>query len=435
MNYSEIIKNIENREGKRKSYDFKRMRSLLSILNNPHIGLKYLHIAGTNGKGSTSSFLYNILKSGGYKVGLYTSPHLERYTERIIINGREISEDDFVKLSEKVINAEKKIISEFEMLTYFEFITAVGFLYFKENDCDYCVLEVGMGGLSDSTNVIETKDKILSVITPISMDHMQYLGDTIEEITNQKIGIIGEGVLCTSSNRNSHIEDLVAKKAKEKNAPFYDLNDIKVENLEIDDRHTKFDVLFKDEKMENLKTNMIGYYQLDNATVSILSILELRDMGLLNISNDSIRDGLLNTNWPGRMERISENPTVILDGAHNFDGILRLTESLKLFKYKKLTIITSILDDKEHEKMLHEFAKYSNEIIIVDLSTNRKTNLNTLKDEATKYSSNVLIINSLEEAIEIAVKNSSKDDLIVIAGSLYLVSETKELINSVLKKA
>ncbi|RVU54907.1 bifunctional folylpolyglutamate synthase/dihydrofolate synthase [Anaerosphaera multitolerans] len=435
MNFKEVIKNIESREGKRKSYDFKRMKSLLRYLDNPHLGVKYLHVAGTNGKGSTSKFLYSIINSGDYKVGLYTSPHLERYTERIVVNDREISEEDFTSLSIKVLKAEEKIIDDFEMLTYFEFITAVGFLYFKENKCDYCVLEVGMGGLSDSTNVVETQDKILSVITPISMDHMQFLGNTIEEIAHQKTGIIREGVLCTSSNTDPEIRRIVKEKALEKNAPFYDLSDLEILNLEIDKSGSKFDLKFKDEILKDLEIKMVGYYQLDNAALSIMSIMELRNRNLLSLSDEEIRAGVKRAFWPGRMEKIRENPLVLLDGAHNFDGILRLTESFKLFKYEKLTIITSILDDKEHEKMIHEFSKYADKLIIVDLSTSRKTELTVLLEEANKYMSNVSIISSLKEAIDIAVNNSTSKDMIVISGSLYLVSETKELINKSFKDA
>ncbi|WP_036729111.1 bifunctional folylpolyglutamate synthase/dihydrofolate synthase [Peptoniphilus mikwangii] len=433
MKFSDVILNIESREGKRKSYDFSRMRALLKVLNNPHDGLKYLHVAGTNGKGSTSNFLYNILMSEGYIVGLYTSPHLERYNERIMINGNEISDEDFTRLGKIVIEAEKQILDEFEVMTYFEFITAMAFLYFREKNCDYCVLEVGMGGLSDSTNVVAPKDKLMSFITPISMDHMQYLGDTVEEIAEQKAGIIVKNVDVVSSNKNKSVVEILKNKAERENAQYYDLDDVKIENLIIDDRGSEYTIKFKDETISNLKINLSGYYQLENSALTVMGVMELRNKGLLKISDESIRNGLKNTFWAGRMERVNDSPMIILDGAHNFDGIQRLTENFRLFNYNKLYIITSILNDKEHDKMLLEFSKYADEIVLVSLETKRKTELDILREEAQKYCENVKVIDNLKLAIKDVINVSKRNDLIVIAGSLYLVSDTRKIIKEILK--
>lgn len=433
MTLNELIQNLESREGKRKSYDFSRMRALLEELSNPHLNQKYIHIAGTNGKGSTSNFIYNILKAEGYKVGIYTSPHLERYNERIVIDNEEISDEDFIRLSVKVLTAENKIKNQFESLTFFELITAVAFLYFKENNCDYSVLEVGMGGLSDSTNVIDEKDTLASIITPISMDHTQFLGNTIEEIATQKAGIIKQKTLVTTSNKDGKILNVLKNTAKEKNADFYDLDDLQIENIIINDKGSKYDLKFKNEEIKDLEIKLLGYYQMYNSALSVMTILELRNKGLLKIHDKSIRRGLLNTFWAGRMEVVSESPKVILDGAHNFDGIKNLTENFKLFNYNKLFIIASILDDKEHDKMLEELSKYANEIILVGLHTKRKSNLDILKEEANKNNVNVEIIEDLKIAIEKTLEKADKNDLIIISGSLYLVSETKELIGDILK--
>ncbi|EFI41319.1 folylpolyglutamate synthase/dihydrofolate synthase family protein [Peptoniphilus sp. oral taxon 386] len=433
MKFSDVILNIESREGKRKSYDFSRMRALLKVLNNPHDGLKYLHVAGTNGKGSTSNFLYNILISEGYIVGLYTSPHLERYNERIMINGNEISDEDFTRLGKIVIDAEKQILDEFEVMTYFEFITAMAFLYFREKNCDYCVLEVGMGGLSDSTNVVAPKDKLMSFITPISMDHMQYLGNTVEEIAEQKAGIIVKNVDVVSSNKNKSVVEILKNKAERENAQYYDLDDVKIENLIIDDRGSEYTIKFKDETISNLKINLSGYYQLENSALTVMGVMQLRNKGLLKISDESIRNGLKNTFWAGRMERVNDSPMIILDGAHNFDGIQRLTENFRLFNYNKLYIITSILNDKEHDKMLLEFSKYADEIVLVSLETKRKTELDILREEAQKYCENVKVIDNLKLAIKDVINVSKRNDLIVIAGSLYLVSDTRKIIKEILK--
>lgn len=433
MKIQEIINNLESREGKRKSYDFSRMRALLEELSNPHKNMKYIHIAGTNGKGSTSNFVYNMLKAQGYKVGLYTSPHLERYSERIVINGNEISNKDFVENSELVLKAEKKIEKEFEQLTFFEFITAIAFLYFKKEKCDYSILEVGMGGLSDSTNVIESSDKLASIITPISMDHTQFLGNNIEEIAYQKAGIIKENVLTTTSNSNEIIKNILKETAKENNSQIYSLDDIEIENLEVNDNGSKYDLIFKGEKIENLEIKLLGYYQMHNSALAVMTLMELRNRSLIEISNESIKKGLKNTFWAGRMEIINEEPKIILDGAHNFDGIKNLTENFKIFNYKKLYVIASILDDKEHDKMLEELSKYANNIVLVGLHTKRKSNLLVLKEEASKNNVSVEIIEDLKVAIKETLKKACKDDLIVISGSLYLVSETKEIIDEILK--
>ena len=432
MNYSELIQNIESREGKRKSYDFKRIKAILGKLDNPQQGLKYIHIAGTNGKGSTSNFIYNMLRKEGYRVGLYTSPHLERYTERIIISGEEISQEDFVKYGLKTLEAEEKILDEFEMMTYFEFITVIMFLYFKEKNCDICVLEVGMGGLSDSTNVILKEDKLVSIITPIGLDHTQYLGETIEEITEQKAGIIVDNVPVVTSNIDEKILKILEEKAKEKNTKLYTLSNVKVENLEISDKGTKYTLSYKNEKIIDIEVSIIGYYQLYNSVLSILSLLILRERNILKISDESIKRGIKDTFWAGRMEIIRKNPIIVLDGAHNMNGISSLVENIKLFNYGKLYVITSILEDKEHEKMLEKLSEKANEIILVNLNTKRKTDLLILEKEALKYNDNVKIIDSLEDAINNTIKKSKSNDLIIISGSLYLVSEVKDIVDKII---
>lgn len=431
MKINDIIENIESREGKRKSYDFKRMKALLEFLGNPQKNQKYLHVAGTNGKGSTSKFLYSMLKEGGYKVGLTTSPHLEKYNERIIVDGREIDDEDFIRIGQLVIEAEEKIIEEFEMLTFFEFITAMAFIYFKENKCDYSILEVGMGGASDSTNVVDAKDKIIDFITPISMDHMSYLGDSLEEIAFQKAGIIKEKNLVFSSNKDERVIKVLKKTSIKNEADFHDFKEYQISNVSISDKYTSYSLKYKNELIEDIKIGMLGFYQLENSALALAGLLELRQRKIINISDEKLKEGLYKSRWAGRMEIISENPKILLDGAHNLDGIQRLTENLKLFNYNKLYIITSILDDKEHEKMLLELGKYADEILLVSLMTKRKTELKILEEEAKKYVQNVLVIENLEKAIRKMLEESKEDDLVLIAGSLYLVSETKEIMKKV----
>ena len=431
MNINELIINLESREGKKKSYDFSRMRALLEELDNPHIGLKYLHVAGTNGKGSTSNFLYNILKMGGYKVGLYTSPHLERYNERIKINGVEISDEDFIRLSKKVFCAEENIKTNFETLTFFEFITAIAFLYFKKEKSDYVILEVGMGGLSDSTNVILEEDKLASIITPISMDHTQFLGKNIEEIAYQKAGIIKKNVPVFSSNKEKIVKDIIEKVSKENNSEVFTLEDVEISSININDSFTEYNMRFYNDNLEKIKVNLIGYYQMYNSALSIMTILKLRDMGKMDISNENIKKGIENTFWPGRMEIVREKPKMLLDGAHNLDGIRNLTKNISLFKYNKLYIIAAILEDKEHKEMLKELSKYADEIVLVGIHTKRKTDPLILESEIIKSNIVVSIIEDLEDAIKNVIQKTSDNDFIIVTGSLYLISEIKEILKNI----
>lgn len=427
MKKEDILNNINSREVKRRSYDLSRMLKLLEELGNPQYGMKFVHVAGTNGKGSTSKLVYNMLRQTNLNVGLTISPHILEINERIVVNDSEINDQDFVTLSEKVLKAENIIEAEYEKLTYFEFITAVAFLYFKEKKCDICVLEVGMGGLSDSTNVIRDIDKILCLITPISFDHMAFLGNTIEEIASQKAGIITKNTSVITYNENDKVLKIIEDEARKKESKFYSYKEIKVDNLKIDEFSSSFDLSFKGHKIEDIKLNLLGYYQVHNAMLAIAGILELIDKNIIDISYDEIKKAVANTRWQGRMELINKNPRIVLDGAHNSDGIDNLVRNFSLFKYNKLYIISSILSDKDHKKMLESLSKYSKDLFLLDLDNIRKTEIDILKREAEEYFENVEITRDIKSAIEDVKKLATNDDLIVITGSLYLVSEIKQL--------
>ena len=427
MKKEDVLNNINSREVKRRSYDLSRMLKLLEELGNPQYGMKFVHIAGTNGKGSTSKLVYNMLRQTNLNVGLTISPHILEINERIVVNDIEINDQDFVILSEKVLQAENIIEAEYEKLTYFEFITAVAFLYFKEKECDICVLEVGMGGLSDSTNVIRDIDKVLCLITPISFDHMAFLGNTIEEIASQKAGIITKNTSVITYNENDKVLKIIEDEARKKESKFYSYKEIKVDNLKIDEFSSSFDLSFKDHKIEDIKLNLLGYYQVHNAMLAIAGVLELIDKNIINISYDEIKKAVAKTRWQGRMELINKNSRIVLDGAHNSDGIDNLVRNFSLFKYNKLYIISSILSDKEHKKMLESLSKYSKDLFLLDIDNIRKTEIDILKKEAEEYFENVKITRDIKSAIEDVKKLATNDDLIVITGSLYLVSEIKKL--------
>ena len=428
MKIDELFILFEKRKSQFASLNHNRMVKLLEYLGNPHIGLKYIHVAGTNGKGSTSNFIYSILKCGGYRAGLYTSPHILKYNERIKINDADISDSDLIRISEEVLEAEKKIEREYGSVSLFELITAVAFIYFKEQKTDYVVLEVGMGGLSDSTNVVRAEDKLAQVITPVSMDHTQFLGKNLQEIAYQKAGIIKKNVLTPTSNTEEIITDVIRKKAAEENSPYISLEEMKIENLYIDDYGCEYDAEFNGERLKNIKIKLAGYYQMSNSALALMTIMKLRQNKLLDISDEAIYTGLLTAKWPGRMETLMEKPHVVIDGAHNLDGIKNLTKNLSLYSYDRLYIVTSILEDKEHDKMLKELSEYADEIVLTGIHSKRKTDLNLLKNEIEKENVTVNVEEDLQKAVNSVMEKAGERDLILITGSLYLLSEVKEKI-------
>ena len=425
MTYQEVVKNIESRIGKFKSKGNVRIKAFLENIDSPHKNLKVIHIAGTNGKGSTVSFIKDILKED-YKVGSFVSPHLITYCDRIKIGDTEISQEDFAELGDFIIEKEKDIVEEYGDLNLFEFLTIMAIIYFEREGVDLAILEVGMGGRADSTNIFTSREKLISIITSISMDHMEYLGDTIEEIADAKAGIIQEDGLVVTTNKDPRILGVIEKEAREKSAELFYTKDLESEIIKSDLRGIDFKLKLDDEK-EDFHLTQIGDYQVENAIGAIYALYLLNKRGILKISLDDIKKRIKTSTWKGRMEIVSRDPLIILDGAHNFDGIKRLVESLDNFKFKKLHLIMSILADKEHKKMLEEIASYTDEVVFVNLDYKRGTSPEELSREASEYGLKGQVM-TIDEALDY-YKNSYQDgDLILITGSLYFVSEARSKI-------
>lgn len=425
MTYQEVVKNIESRIGKFKSKGNVRIKAFLENIGSPHKNLKVIHIAGTNGKGSTVSFIKDILKED-YKVGSFVSPHLITYCDRIKIGDTEISQEDFAELGDFIIEKEKDIVEEYGDLNLFEFLTIMAIIYFEREGMDLAILEVGMGGRADSTNIFTSREKLISIITSISMDHMEYLGDTIEEIADAKAGIIQEDGLVVTTNRDPKILGVIEKEAKEKSAELFYTKDLESEILRSDLKGIDFKLKLDGEE-EDFHLKQIGDYQVENAIGAIYALYLLNKRGILKISLDDIKERIKTSTWKGRMEIVSRDPLIILDGAHNFDGIKRLVESLDNFKFKKLHLIMSILADKEHKKMLEEISSYTDEVVFVNLDYKRGTSPEELSREASEYGLKGQVM-TIDEALDY-YKNSYEDgDLILITGSLYFVSEARSKI-------
>ena len=425
MTYQEVVKNIESRIGKFKSKGNVRIKAFLENIGSPHKNLKVIHIAGTNGKGSTVSFIKDILKED-YKVGSFVSPHLITYCDRIKIGDTEISQEDFAELGDFIIEKEKDIVEEYGDLNLFEFLTIMAIIYFEREGVDLAILEVGMGGRADSTNIFTSREKIISIITSISMDHMEYLGDTIEEIADAKAGIIQEDGLVVTTNRDPKILGVIEKEAREKSAELFYTKDLESEIIKSDLRGIDFKLKLDGEE-EDFQLTQIGDYQVENAIGAIYALYRLNKRGILKISLDDIKKRIKTSTWKGRMEIVSRDPLIILDGAHNFDGIKRLVESLDNFKFKKLHLIMSILADKEHKKMLEEISAYTDEVVFVNLDYKRGTSPEELSREASDYGLKGQVM-TIDEALDYYKKTYEDGDLILITGSLYFVSEARSKI-------
>ncbi len=426
MTYTEVVKNIEKRIGKFKSKGNLRIKKFLEKIGSPEKNLKVIHVAGTNGKGSTVNFIKDILKED-YKVGSFVSPHLITYCDRIKIGDQEISQEDFAEIGEFIINKEPEIIEDYGELNLFEFLTIMAIIYFDREKVDIAVLEVGMGGRADSTNIFTSREKLISIITSISMDHMEYLGNTIEEIADAKAGIITDNGLVVTTNKDPKILGVIDREAEEKSAEIYYTKDLESEIIKSDLRGIDFKVKLGD--WEEFSLIQIGNYQVENALGAIYALYLLNKKGILKISTEKIRERIKTSTWAGRMEIVSRDPLIILDGAHNFDGIKKLVESIKSFKFKKLYLIMSILSDKEHKKMLEEISSFTDEVVFVNLDYKRGTSPEELKKEASAYGLKAEVM-SVEDAINHYQEKYEDGDLILITGSLYFVSEARaEILN------
>ncbi len=405
----------------------KNISYLLYLLGEPHKKLKIIHVGGTNGKGSTSSLISSILQSDGYKVGLYTSPHLVDFTERIEVNQKPIKRERVGKLLERIKPYIEKVAHtpSYGHPTFFEVITSLAFLYFFEEQVDFLVLEVGLGGRLDATNVCEP---LISVITHIDYDHMDKLGNSLEEIAREKGGIIKpEGIVITSKQYDEAYNE-IKKIANEKNSLIYSIGrEISYEIVKSDIKGVIFDLKGIHRNYKKLHTHLLGRHQADNAATAITAIEALKIKGL-NISEKTIRDGLEKVKWVGRLEIIQNNPTLILDGGHNPNGVKIMQQSLEeIFSYHRLILVIAIFVDKDYKKMIKILSPNADLIITTKAKNPRATSPQIIAKEAAQYidRNKIIVTENIPQAIRCALSNSKEDDLICITGSLYAVGEAK----------
>ena len=409
MGYSESKEWLFSLRFAMKGFDLRKTKKLIKYSKIDMQKLKTIHIAGSNGKGSTSAFIANILAKQGYKTGLYTSPHLVEPTERIRINGLKISKKKFTQLTNYYRNlmSRKKLNANF-----FEVITVIAFKYFYDKKVDFLVAETGMGGRLDATNVL---DGIVNVITNISLEHTQYLGNSISKIAGEKAGIIkkNSGVVINKSNLGVKA---VQKKAKEQHARVY-YPEFKIKKSS--EKEQVFDLL-KPEKISNLKIKMIGSYQCENASLAATAALALKEH--YPVSNNAIKKGLLKTDWKGRIQKVKENPLVILDSAHNKSGWEALFKTLKFFKFKKMFIVLGTMEDKDISYLKKKLKKHR--VFLTKIDFYRASHPKKLRKKLGFGT----IIQEPGEALKTALKEASEKDLVLVTGSIFVVGKIFETL-------
>ncbi|HMK48898.1 MAG TPA: folylpolyglutamate synthase/dihydrofolate synthase family protein, partial [Thermodesulfovibrionales bacterium] len=366
MSYDETIAYLYSLQKYGIKFGLENIRKLSSALGNPHKSFQTIHVAGTNGKGSTSAIIASILQSSGMRVGLFTSPHLISFTERIRINSEQIPEEVVVRLASEI----KDIASRCEDLqpTFFKVVTAIALLWFQRQKVDTAVMEVGMGGRLDATNIIEP---LVSVITDISIDHKDFLGSTLGEIAREKAGIIKNGVPVVSSDQGSEAAEVIIKAAKATDSPLYLYGrDFSASLKDVDESGTIFDYSDGPLQLKDLFVPLPGEHQTKNSSIAIkAATIFLDSIGVHSQSTlrDLIRNGLESTKWPGRAELIRGNPCFLIDGAHNPAAANALAETIKkvfLKKYKKIIMVLGIMSDKDIQGIMKPLLPLASDIVL-----------------------------------------------------------------------
>ena len=404
MKYEEAMKYITEVGNFGSNYGLERTYKLLEHLGNPERDLKLIHIAGTNGKGSTTSMITEILMGEGYKVGMYTSPFIEEFEERI------------------------QIEAGYNHPTEFEIITVLMLLYFKKENIDFGVIEVGLGGTLDSTNVIKP---IIQVITSISFDHTNLLGNTLEKIAREKAGIIKRGIPTVIYPQQEEVLKVIKNKCFEMDSELYIANNENLKFKNIVNLDKPYQLLKYNNEIDILLP-LLGEHQIINLSVAMQAIEVLNNKNIIDISIANIVKSIKNVSWKGRLEVLSNNPYVVIDGAHNIQGIKTLSRNIKkYFKYENLYLILGILADKDVEEMIKIITPMAKKVYSVTPNSIRGELAESLKDEVSKFNKNCKAFDKYEEAYLEALNDASEKDLILASGSLYMIGDMRKIIRKI----
>lgn len=408
-----------------------RMTELLDILGNPQDELKVIHVAGTNGKGSTCKFIYSVLQECGYKVGLYTSPFLEVFNERIELDGKYITDEDLAVYTDRVLAAVKQMTEAgMQSPTEFEVITAIAFLYFKEKNADYVVLEVGLGGRGDSTNVC--KAPLISVITSISYDHTDRLGNTLTEIASEKAGIIKDGCPVVTSAEAEEALAVIRATAAERGSMYFETRNLPCRITAETFGGSRFDMEIQGVQFKDLEISMIGKHQVKNAMGAIAALCILEERGDIVMPREALYAGLKKAKQIGRFEIMTppgSKPVYIIDGAHNPDGAMALRTTMNTFcKDLKILMVTGMLADKDTDTILEEFTRITGDFIATEPVNPRRMTKEELRSKIEALGGKVKAAAEHEEAFHLAESMKDEYDVILFAGSLYLIGEIRRMI-------
>lgn len=403
-------------------FDLGRMRTFVQALGNPERAYPSIHVAGTKGKGSVSSMCSAVLQAAGYRVGLYTSPHLHDYTERIQINQQSIPHEDLISLVEEI----KPVIESVPGLSTFEITTALAFLYFHHQKVDVAVFEVGLGGRLDATNVVEPA---VSVITSLSFDHTQILGNTLSEIAREKAGIIKEGIPVILSPQNDEARRVIEQIALERSTPLIQVgrdycftrlsHSLEGQSLQVWNGSVKTDA-------EHLDIPLLGAHQVENAVTAYAALLEFSRRAL-PISAGSIQKGFAQITWPGRFEILQRQPPVVVDSAHNRDSAKRLRQALDdYFPGMPVIMVFGASEDKDIAGMFAELSPRVNEVIATKSFHPRAIEPELLVEIANQYGKPVKIVSDIPDALMVALELAGSDKLTLATGSIFVVAATRE---------
>ncbi len=423
MKYQEALQFLKESTDNTWKLGLDRLQALLEVLDHPEQKLKYVHIAGTNGKGSTAIMLSSVLSAAGYKVGLFTSPYLEKVNEQIRINGEIIANEAFSKVCNKVKEAMYRM-HQSNWPTEFERLTAVAFSYFKQEECDIVVLETGLGGLGDATNVIPACE--VAVFTNIGMDHMDYLGTNVSAIASIKAGIIKKGCQVVSYEQSKEVMEVLHEACLKANA---ELTVAQFDKISSHEEHLSMQK-FSYKEYEDISLPLIGEHQRKNAAVVLETVSALQSLGY-KIPKEVIKRGLFQVNWLARLEVLAKKPLVILDGGHNEQCIQELKKVLaKYVPDKKIIFVVGVMKDKDYKAMLTQLVPLAKEFIAVEPENERALSAISLAMAIHDLNGYASAESSVEDGIMTALEMAGPSDVICIVGSLYMASQVRNCFRS-----
>jgi dihydrofolate synthase/folylpolyglutamate synthase len=409
-------------------YDLRRVEELLTRLGNPHLAARSVHIAGTKGKGSVAAMVASALSVSGYTTGLYTSPHLHIWRERMRVDGDPISEEEFVALVEK-LKPEVEAVNRkatYGQLTTFELLTALGFAFFKRKGAEFQVLEVGMGGTFDATNVITPE---VGIITSISLDHTEVLGNSLTEVAGEKAGIIKPGSIVVTSPQPDEVARVIEEACLNRGAELIRVgSDVTWRSLGFDSDRQSLQVKGRLNDYK-LSIPLLGQYQLENAAVAVAALEVLAEKGF-NISKNSIVNGLAKVNWPGRLQILSRHPLLVVDGAHNPDSAQKLKQSLeRYFNFDRAILVIGVSCDKDIAGIVSELAPLFGKVIVTRSRHPRAMAPPPIVAEFARHGAEVEVAEDVSIALTLALGMAGARDLVCVAGSLFVVGEAIEQAN------